>query len=128
MIDSASAALALFAIAISAVGLFGLANYMSQRRTREIGVRKTQGASSARILRMLLWDFSKPVLMANLAIWPFAFIAAKRYLDLFAERIALTPFPFLLALLATLLIAWLAVGGRVLHAARLRPSDVLRHE
>ncbi|HEU4619710.1 MAG TPA: ABC transporter permease [Gammaproteobacteria bacterium] len=120
--------LALFAIAIAGTGLFGMASYVTARRTREIGLRKTQGASSGRVLRMLLWDFSKPVVAANLAAWPLAFYAAERYLGLFAERAALTPLPFALALAATLALAWLTVGGRVLHAARLSPAVSLRNE
>src|SRR5262249_29897577 len=55
-------ALAAFAIAIAAVGLFGMASYMTKQRTREIGVRKTQGASSSAIARLLLSEFSKPVI------------------------------------------------------------------
>src|SRR5690606_1153906 len=63
--------LALFALAISGAGLYGMAGFITSRRTREIGVRKTQGASAARILRLLLWDFSKPVLVANALVAPF---------------------------------------------------------
>jgi putative ABC transport system permease protein len=128
LINRVFVALGAFAIAIAAVGLFGMASYMTSRRTREIGLRKTQGATSRQILELLLWDFSKPVLVANLVVWPFAFYAAQRYLDSFAQRMTLGPWPFLAALLATLLVALVAVGGRVLHAARLRPTDALREE
>ena len=121
-------ALGAFAIAIAAVGLFGMASYMTSRRTREIGLRKTQGATSRQILELLLWDFSKPVLVANLVVWPFAFYAAERYLDNFAQRMTLGPWPFFVALLATLLVACLAVGSRVLRASRLRPTEALREE
>ncbi|HET8697740.1 MAG TPA: ABC transporter permease, partial [Gammaproteobacteria bacterium] len=103
-------ALAAFAIAIAAVGLLGMASYMTQRRTREIGVRKTQGASPGAIARLLLSEFSKPVVIANVIAWPFVFIAANAYLGVFATRISLGPLPFALALLATLALAWLAVG------------------
>lgn len=118
--------LALIAIAIAGAGLYAMAGFMTVRRTREIGLRKTQGASSAQILRLLLIDFSKPVLAANLLVWPFAFAAADRYLDLFAERIALTPLPFVVALAGTLAIAWVAVGSHVLRAANVRPTQALR--
>jgi putative ABC transport system permease protein len=120
--------LAGFAITIAALGLFGMASYMTQRRTREIGVRKTQGASPGAIARLLLAEFSKPVLVANLVAWPFVLIAANAYLGVFTQRIALTPLPFAIALLATLLLAWLAVGARVLEAASLNPAKALRHE
>lgn len=121
-------ALAGFAIAIAAVGLLGMASYLTQRRTREIGVRKTQGASSRAIARLLLSEFSKPVMVANVVAWPFVFIAANAYLVVFTKHIALGPLPFVLALLATLALAWLAVGVRVLRAASLNPARALRHE
>ncbi|HEX5048734.1 MAG TPA: ABC transporter permease [Gammaproteobacteria bacterium] len=121
-------ALAGFAIAIAAVGLFGMASYMTQRRTREIGVRKTQGASSGAIARLLLSEFSKPVVVANVVAWPFVFAAADAYLAVFTKHIALGPLPFALALLATLALAWLAVGVRVLRAASLNPAAALGHE
>ena len=120
--------LASFAIAIAAIGLLGMAAFVTARRTREIGLRKTQGASSRSILRLLLWDFSKPVLVANLAVWPLAYIAAREYLAMFVERTALTPLPFLATLAATLLVAWLVVGAYVIGAARLNPAVALRHE
>jgi putative ABC transport system permease protein len=121
-------ALGAFAIAIAAVGLFGMASFMTSRRTREIGLRKTQGATSRQILELLLWEFAKPVLVANLVVWPFAFFAAERYLGTFAQRMTLGPWPFFVALVATLLVAFAAVAGRVLRAARLRPTEALREE
>jgi putative ABC transport system permease protein len=117
-----------FAIAIAAIGLLGMAGFLAVRRTREIGLRKTQGASSGSIVRLLLWDFSKPVLVANLAIWPLAYVAARAYLGLFVERMTLTPLPFVATLAATLLLAWLVVGAYVGAAARLSPAVALRHE
>ncbi|HET8698550.1 MAG TPA: FtsX-like permease family protein [Gammaproteobacteria bacterium] len=128
LINMVFVALGAFAIAIAAVGLFGMASYITSRRTREIGLRKTQGASSRQILVLLLASFAKPVVIANLIVWPFAFVAAQRYLGGFAQRIELTPWPFVAALLATLLVACAAVCGRVLHAARLRPTEALREE
>jgi putative ABC transport system permease protein len=68
------------------------------------------------------------VLVANLAIWPFAYIAAREYLGMFVERMMLTPLPFLATLAATLLVAWLAVSAYVIGAARLNPAVALRHE
>jgi putative ABC transport system permease protein len=119
--------LAVFALAISGIGLFGMATYLANRRTREIGIRKVQGATPAGILRLLLWDFSKPVVWANLLAWPLVLIAIDRYLSLFAERVAITPVPFALALGATWLLACLAVGGCAWRAARLHPAEALRN-
>ena len=120
--------LGVVAVAIAAFGLFGMASYMTARRTREIGLRKTQGASSAQVLRLLTWQFSRPVVAANVIAWPIALLAADRYLDLFAERAPITPIPFAVALLGTLLVAWLAVGGRVVRAAWTSPAVALRDE
>lgn len=128
MIEYVFATLSVIAIAIAGCGLFGLASYMTGRRTREIGLRKSQGASSSQILRLLLAQFSAPVLIANVVVWPIALIAAERYLEVFTERTALTPMPFVVALLATLGLAWIAVGGRVVRAACTRPVDALRED
>ncbi len=106
-------AIGAFAVAIAAIGLFGMAAYVTRRRTREIGLRKSQGASGWQIARMLLWDFTKPVLLGNAIAWPFALMAARTYVDYFSERTPITVTPFLLALLGSLLVAWLAVGGFV---------------
>jgi putative ABC transport system permease protein len=119
--------LAVFALLISGIGLFGIASYLASQRTREIGIRKVQGASPASILRLLLWDFSKPVVWANLAAWPLVLIALDGYLSVFAERVAITPLPFALALLATWLLACLAVGACAWRAAKLHPADALRN-
>jgi putative ABC transport system permease protein len=119
-------ALAAAAGAIACIGLFGMAAYVTRRRAHEIGLRKTQGAKSAQILRMLLWDFSKPVLLGNLIAWPIAWFAARGYVAMFTARLEITPAPFLLALVGSLLVAWLAVGGFVWRAARVPPTVALR--
>jgi putative ABC transport system permease protein len=121
-------ALSLMALAISTAGLVGMAALMVGRRRREIGVRKTFGASTTQITRMLLQAFARPVVVANLIVWPVAYLAARSYLQAFIDPIALGPAPFLLALGATLGVAWLAVGAQTLRAARLKPADVLRNE
>jgi putative ABC transport system permease protein len=118
--------LAVFALLISGIGLLGMATYLADQRTREIGIRKVQGATPAAILRLLLWDFSRPVVLANLAAWPLVVIALDRYLSLFAERVAITPLPFALALAATWLLAGLAVGRCAWRAAKQHPADALR--
>lgn len=127
-VSNAFTGLAVFAFVISIIGLFGMSIHVTRRRTREIGVRKTIGASTGRILRLLLWDFSKPVVVANLIAWPLGFLAAQAYLSVFVHRIALTPVPFALSFVLTLMIAWAAVGGQVWRAARVKPANVLRYE
>jgi putative ABC transport system permease protein len=121
-------ALSLMALAISTAGLVGIATLVVGRRRREIGVRKTFGATAGQMTWMLLTAFSRPVVVANLLVWPLAYLAARAYLRAFLDPIALGPAPFLLALAATLGIAWLAVGAQTVRAARLKPADVLHHE
>jgi putative ABC transport system permease protein len=121
-------AMSVIAAFIAAIGMFGIAGFVVQRRRQEVAVRKTLGATTLRVLRRLLWDFAKPVLIANLVAWPLAYLAAQTYLAMFVNRAALTPLPFLIALAATLGIAWLAVGVHAWRAATLKPADVLRYE
>jgi len=110
------------------MGLFGMAAFVTARRRREVGIRKSVGAKSGQILRLFLTDFSKPILIANVIAWPLAFIAGRAYLTIFVDRIPLNLTPFLLSLGLTLLIAWLAVATQVLGAARLKPAEILRYE
>ena len=120
--------LAVMAFAICVAGLFGMAIFVAGRRRHEIGVRKTLGGSTAQMIRLLLVGFSRPVLVANLIAWPAGYFAARAYLNQFSESIDLTPWPFVLSVLITLAIAWLAVVGQTLRAARTTPAEVLRHE
>ena len=127
-VSEAFAALTAIALAISATGLFAIAILVASRRVHEIGVRKTLGARTADMLLMLLRGFAKPVLVANLVAWPLAYFAARAYLDVFIDPIELTLAPFALCLAATAGVAWLAVGGQTLRAARMTPARVLRQE
>jgi putative ABC transport system permease protein len=77
---------------------------------------------------MLIRDFSKPVLIANLVAWPLAYFAAQQYLSVFMHRVPLTLAPFGLSLVLALGIAWIAVGGQAMRAARVNPANVLRVE
>ena len=119
--------LASTAFAISSIGLLGIAVHTASRRRHEIAVRKTLGSSVTRVIRLLLTDFSIPVLIGNLLAWPLGYLAAQAYLSAFLHRIDLTPAPFLLSMAITLAIAWAAVISVVLKAASLRPAEVLRH-
>jgi putative ABC transport system permease protein len=120
--------LSIAALVISTTGVLAVAVHVAARRRSEIGVRKTLGASTGRVLSMLLADFSAPVLIGNLVAWPLAWGAAQLFFQPFAERVTLTPLPFVASLAITLAIAWLAVGGQVWKAARVQPALVLRAE
>jgi putative ABC transport system permease protein len=114
-----------FAFIIAVMGLIGMAIHITSRRLREIGIRKTLGASARGVVLMLLRDFSKPVLIANLIAWPCAFLAGRMYFELFTQRATVTPWPFVTSLVITLAVAWMAVGTQALRAAAVKPANVL---
>lgn len=116
------------AIILACFGLFGLASYNTERRTREIGIRKAMGGSVGGIVYLLTKDFSKLVLLANVIAWPIAYMSMSRWLDNFAYRIDLTPLIFIGSGLAALCIAWLAVASITANAAGAKPVLALRHE
>jgi putative ABC transport system permease protein len=121
-------ALAGVAAFISALGLFGLAAFVSEQRTKEIGVRKALGASTLDILALIVWSFTRPVLVANLIAWPLGWWALDRWLQGFAQRISLSPWLFLAAGAAAFVIAALTVSGQALRVARAKPVGALRYE
>jgi putative ABC transport system permease protein len=127
-INQAFAALASFALLIATIGLFAMALLIANRRAHEIGVRKTLGGNTRQMLALLLKSFSKPVVIASLAAWPLAYLAARAYLSVFIRPIELTPAPFVVCFVFTLAIAWVAVGGHTWRAAARKPADVLRSE
>jgi putative ABC transport system permease protein len=116
------------AIFIACLGLFALAAFTTERRTKEIGVRKAMGASTFDVVRLLLWQFTQPVLWANLIAWPLAWWAMRRWLDGFAYRVDLPAWLFLAAATAAVLIAWLTVSIHSWLVARARPVLALRYE
>jgi putative ABC transport system permease protein len=122
------AAFAVLAVVIGCLGLFGLAAFTAERRTKEIGIRKVLGARTRDIVRLLVWQFSRPVLIANLIAWPVAWWLMRSWLNGFDVRIALTPAPFLLAGLLALLIAVITVAGHAYRVARTSPVRALRYE
>ncbi|HYD14543.1 MAG TPA: ABC transporter permease [Allosphingosinicella sp.] len=122
------AAFALLAVLIACMGLFGLAAFTAERRTKEIGIRKVFGASVLDIIRLLAWQFSKPVVLANLIAWPVAWWAMRDWLDTFDTRIDLGPGPFVLAGLIALAIAIGTVAGHAIRVARANPIIALRYE
>ncbi|HYG47941.1 MAG TPA: ABC transporter permease [Allosphingosinicella sp.] len=122
------AGFSLLAIAIACLGLFGLASFTTERRTKEIGIRKVLGARVRDIVRLLTWQFSKPVVLANLVAWPAAWWAMRDWLNTFDARIALTPGPFVLAGGLALAIAVATVAGHAFRVARLNPIHALRYE
>ena len=122
------AAFSLLAVVIGCLGLFGLAAFTAERRTKEIGIRKVLGARTRDIVRLLVWQFSRPVIIANIIAWPVAWWMMRDWLNGFDQRIALTPIPFLIAAVIALGIAIATVVGHAVRVARANPIHALRYE
>lgn len=119
---------AVFAVFVSAIGLFSQAAYNAQRRTKEIGIRKLMGANTFAVVRLMVWQFSKPVLVANLIAWPAAWLITRDWLSGFAYRIDLTPVPFVTASFLAFLIAATTVIYHAVRASGTSPAVVLKQE
>jgi putative ABC transport system permease protein len=119
---------AALAIALSCLGLFGMAVFSIERRTKEIGIRKALGASVSGVVTLLSKDFVKLVLIANVIAWPVAWYAMNKWLQDFAYRIDLGWWTFMLAGGVALLIALLTVSAQAIRAALANPVESLRYE
>jgi putative ABC transport system permease protein len=129
LIQGATVATAgLIALVVASLGLFALSAYTTERRTKEIGVRKAMGASSRDILKLLLWQFAKPVLWANLIAWPAAWFVLEWWLSSFAYHVDVAPWTFAAAGAGALLIALATVLVHALSVARSKPVAALRYE
>ncbi|WP_442679686.1 ABC transporter permease [Sphingomonas sp. ASY06-1R] len=116
------------AVVVGCLGLFGLAAFTAERRTKEIGIRKVLGARTRDIVRLLIWQFSRPVLIANLIAWPVAWWVMRDWLNGFDARIALNPLPFLFAGGLALAIAIATIASHAFRVARANPILALRYE
>lgn len=116
------------AIFIACLGLFGLASFTAQQRTKEIGMRKVLGASVAGVAGLLSKDFAKLVIIANVVAWPMAYFAMHKWLQNFAYRIDIEWWVFALAGAMALFIALLTVSTQAIRAALANPVDSLRYE
>jgi putative ABC transport system permease protein len=120
--------MAAVAMSLALLGMLGLAASAADQRTKEIGIRKALGATTGDVLRLLLWQFSKPVLWANLIAWPVAGWAMQRWLNGSAYHIDLPLWLFAATMLVTVLIALATVGAHALRVARAKPVAALRYE
>lgn len=125
LITSVFSGLAIF---IACIGLFGLAAFVTGRRTKEIGIRKVLGASSSQVVGLLSREFATWVMLANLIAWPVAYYFMSNWLRDFAFRIDVPWSDFLLAGLATFIIAFLTVGIHAFRAAESNPVESLKSE
>ena len=118
----------LLSIIISCLGLFGLAAFAAEQRTKEIGVRKVLGASISNIVLLLSKEFTKWVLLANIIAWPLAWFYLNSWLDEFAYQTEIGWDIFILAGLMAIVIALLTVSSQAIKAAVTNPVEALRYE
>ncbi|MES2627063.1 MAG: FtsX-like permease family protein [Pseudomonadota bacterium] len=118
----------IISVLISAFGLYALAFYSTQRRTREVGVRKILGATSKKIIRLLTWDFLKPVLVACVMASIGGYFAIEYYLQQFSSRTEVSLFLYFAVTVGTLLVAALTVATQCYRAANADPARSLRYE
>ncbi len=115
-------------IFIACLGLFGLASYTAEQRTKEIGIRKVLGSSITNIVILLTKEFSKWILIANIIAWPVAYLAMESWLERFAYRADLNLWIFILSGGIALTIAILTVSYQAIKAALANPVDSLKYE
>ena len=101
---------------------------MTERRTKEIGIRKAHGASSQTITRMLTWEFTKWVIISMIIAWPFAYFYLDKWLQNFSYRTGLDYYIFLLAGILVMFIAQISVLYQSLKASRANPATILKYE
>ncbi|UCC38314.1 MAG: ABC transporter permease [Candidatus Aminicenantes bacterium] len=116
------------AIFIACLGLFGLASFTAEQRTKEIGIRKVLGASVSGIVVLLSREFIKWVLIANAIAWPVSYLAMAKWLQNFAYRTAISPLPFIISFVLALIITFATISYQSLKAALANPVDSLRYE
>ena len=113
---------------IACLGLFGLAAFTAEQRTKEIGIRKVMGASVSSIVIHLSKEFAKWVIIANIIAWPIAYLGLNKWLENFAYKVAITVFTFFLSGFIALVIALLTVSFQAVKAAVSNPVEALKYE
>jgi putative ABC transport system permease protein len=119
---------AVLAIVIACLGLFGLAAFMAEQKTKEIGIRKVLGATIPNIVSMLSKEFLILVALANLIAWPAAYFIMNNWLEDFAYRTEISIDVFLIAGLVVLVIALITVAYQAIKAATANPVKSIRYE
>lgn len=119
---------AFIALTLSTIGLFGLSAFIADSRTREIGIRKVMGASMMQIIRLLVWQFSRPVMWALLLALPLAYFASGSYLNIFADRLSMPAGIIVIAGILAVVFAWGIVAIHAVKIARASPIKALRYE
>jgi len=118
----------IFAIFISCLGIFGLASFMAEQKTKEIGIRKVLGASVPAIVRMFSAEFTKLVIVGNILGWPIAYFAMKKWLGNFAYHIEISWWMFAIAAVLSVMVVVLTISYQSYRAAIKNPAKSLRYE
>ena len=120
--------LAVLAVLFTMAGLFGLAAYIAGQRTREFAIRKVMGAPVAALVRLVIWQFSIPVIIAIVIGMPIAVYATDAYLELFVERVSLGVLFFSVPAVSMILLTWAVISVHALKVAHTKPANALRAE
>jgi putative ABC transport system permease protein len=120
--------MATLAVVLACLGLIGLSAAATDRRTKEIGIRKALGAGEREIVGLLVWQFTKPVIWAAAIAWPVSAYLMSKWLDGYAYHVELTLTPFVGAAIVALVLALLTVGVHSFSVARIKPVTALRYE
>ena len=116
----------ILAILIACLGLIGLVTYITNKRTKEIGIRKTYGASISIVLGLLSKEVLTLILISSLLAYPLAFFGSKYWLEGFASKVNVSPLIYLFATLVVLVIGWLSISYQTVKAAGRNPAKALR--
>ncbi len=118
----------ILAILISCLGLFGLASYMAEQKTKEIGIKKVLGASESNIVYKMAIEFIKWVIIANIIAWPISWYFGKQFLDQYANKSELGISIFIISGIASIIVALFTISYQSFKAAKENPINALRHE
>jgi putative ABC transport system permease protein len=118
----------ILAIFIASLGLYGLTSFTVEQRTKEIGIRKIQGADIGRIVYLMLKESTIMIAIATVIAWVLSYFYLVNWLENYSYRINLSPLDFIISLAIVLLISWLTISYWTIKAARINPADALRYE
>jgi putative ABC transport system permease protein len=119
---------AILAIFIASLGLLGLVTFITNKRTKEIGIRKTYGASTNTVLGLLTGEIIYLIIISSLIAYPVAFFGSRYWLESFASRVSINPLLFIVATIIVLVVGWLSVSYQAIKASAYNPAQALKVE